>query len=81
MPLAAEKEMAPIGESQGASDHDLIHELRKLLDALCRYDQHVANTEGQIDLPNFWQDLKAQEQINVQRLKDLVAEQCRNECF
>ena len=41
MRLAAEKELAHIGESHGAEDHDhdMIHELSKRLDALWRYDQ------------------------------------------
>ena len=66
MRLAAEKELAHIGESQGAADHDhdMIHELSKRLDALWRYDQYIANADGQIDLQNFWQNVKTQEQEN-----------------
>lgn len=83
MRLAAEKELAHIGETQGAADHDhdMIHELSKRLDALWRYDQYIANAEGQRDLQNFWTNLKIQEQENVQRLKQMVAEHCRKECF
>src|ERR1044072_1197697 len=63
MRLAAEKELAHIGASQGAADHDhdMIHELSKRLDALWRYDQYIANAEGHIDLQNFWHRLKTQE--------------------
>ena len=83
MHLAAEKELAHVGETQGAAnhDHDMIHELSKRLDALWRYDQYIANAEGQRDLQNFWKNLKIQEQENVQRLKQMVAEHCRKECF
>jgi len=83
MRLAAEKELAHIGESQGAADHDhdMIHELSKRLDALWRYDQYIANADGQMDLQNFWRNLKTQEQENVRRLKELVAEHCRKDCF
>ena len=83
MAIAAEKEIAHIGETQGAADHDhdMIHELSKRLDALWRYDQYIANADGQRELQSFWRDLKMQEQKNVQRLKALIAEHCRNECF
>lgn len=83
MRLAAEKELAHIGESQGAADHDhdMIHELSKRLDALWRYDQYVANAEGMPDLQRFWQDLKEQEQKNVRQLKGFIADHCRGDCF
>ncbi|MBW8782347.1 MAG: hypothetical protein JF599_10740 [Verrucomicrobia bacterium] len=83
MSIAAEKEMAHIGESQGAAnhDHDMIHELGKRLDALWRYDQYIANAEQQPELQSFWRELKEQEQKNVKRLKQFVAEHCRDECF
>ena len=73
MPLAAEKEMAHIGESQGAADHDhdMIHELSKRLDALWRYDQYVANADGHIDLQNFWQEVKEQEKVKGARCRAL----------
>lgn len=83
MRFAAEKEMVHIGETQGAADHDhdMIHELSKRLDALWRMDQYIANAEGQINLQNFWRELKRQEQQNVDRLKKLVAEHCASDCF
>jgi uncharacterized protein YutD len=83
MRFAAEKEMVHIGESQGAADHDhdMIHELSKRLDALWRYDQYIANADGQMELQNFWHDLKRQEESNVQKLKSMIAEHCAKECF
>jgi hypothetical protein len=83
MRLAAEREMAHIGETQGAADHDhdMIHELSKRLDALWRYDQYIANADKHPELQNFWQDLKSQEQQNIQRLKTIMKEHCAKDCF
>ena len=83
MRIFAEKEIAHIGETQGAADHDhdMIHELSKRLDALWRYDQYIANAEGHIDLQNFWHRVKTQEEENVQLLKRMIAEHCERECF
>ena len=83
MALAAEKELKHIGETAGCADHDhdLIHELSKRLDALWRYDQYIANADGQPDLQSFWRDMKSQEQSNIDRLKELVAQEVRKNCF
>lgn len=83
MRFAAEKEMIHIGETHGMADHDhdMIHELSKRLDALWRVDQYIANADGDINLQNFWRGLKQQEQENVDRLKQLVAEHCEKNCF
>ena len=83
MRFAAEKEMAHIGETHGVADHDhdMIHELSKRLDALWRMDQYIANADGDINLQNFWRDLKRQEQTNVDRLKGLIKEHCAQDCF
>lgn len=83
MPIAAEREIAHIGETSGAAnhDHDLIHELSKRLDALWRYDQYIANAEEQPDVQNLWRELKRQEQKNVAQLKEIVAEHVRKDCF
>lgn len=83
MRFAAEKELVHIGESQGAADHDhdVIHELSKRLDALWRYDQYIANAEGEMKLQSLWRDLKMQEEENVRRLKEAVKEHCAKDCF
>jgi hypothetical protein len=83
MSMIAEREMEHIGQSKGMEnhDHDMIHELSKRLDALWRYDQYIANAEGDSDLQEFWRELKNQEQENVKRLKELVAEHIKNDCF
>lgn len=83
MRIAAEREIAHVGESRGAAnhDHDMIHELSKRLDALWRYDQYIANADGMGDLQQLWRDLKRQEEENVRRLKALIAEHVRKECF
>lgn len=83
MAIAAEREIAHIGETQGAADHDhdMIHELSKRLDALWRYDQYIANAAEAPELQQFWRDLKTQEQRNVDRLKGIIKEHCRQDCF
>jgi hypothetical protein len=83
MALAAEKEMQHIGETSGCADHDhdLIHDLSKRLDSLWRYDQYIANAKGNSDLQAFWREMKSQEQENIDRLKQLVAEEVQKNCF
>src|SRR5512135_2924013 len=72
-----------MGKTQGAEnhDHDLIQDLSKRLDALWRYDQYIANAEGKPNLQECWRQLKKQEQENVKRLKELIAEEIRIGCF
>ena len=83
MALAAEKEMEHIGESCGCADHDhdLVHDLSKRLDALWRYDQYIANADGKTELQALWRDLKRQEMDNIKRVKKLVSEEIRQNCF
>jgi len=83
MSLTAEKEMQHLGETVGCADHDhdLVHDLSRRLDALWRYDQYVANAEWRGDLKDFWSEMKAQDQKNIQRIKELLAQEIRNKCF
>ena len=83
MPLAAEQELKHVGETQGCAnhDHDLVHELSRRLDALWRYDQYIANAEGHENAKTFWTKVKAQEQQNISVLRELIAEEVRNDCF
>lgn len=83
MTLAAEKELEHIGKACGCAhhDHDLIHELSKRLDALWRYDQYIANAEGKTDMQNLWRDLKRQEIDNIKRVKQVIADEVRKNCF
>ena len=83
MRIAAEREIAHIGETHGAADHDhdMIHELSKRLDALWRYDQYIANAEGDSELQELWRDLKRQEEKNVERLKGILAKHIEKGCF
>jgi hypothetical protein len=83
MTLAAEKELQHIGESCGCADHDhdLVHELSKRLDALWRYDQYVANAEGKSGLQALWRDLKKQEVANIKRVKQMIADEIKQNCF
>ncbi|MFW6125261.1 MAG: hypothetical protein ACOC46_03865 [Pirellulales bacterium] len=83
MPLAAEKQMQHLGRTSGCADHDhdLIHELSKRLDALWHYDQYIANAEGNSALQDVWRDFKQQEQKNIDRLKQHVAQEIEKGCF
>lgn len=83
MTLAAEQELKHVGETRGCADHDhdLVHELSRRLDALWRYDQYIANARERENLRQFWQDAKEQEQTNIERIKQLIAEEVRNDCF
>jgi len=83
MSLAAEKELAHLGESCGCADHDhdLVHELSRRLDSLWRYDQYVANADWRQEIRSLWLDLKRQEQQAIARLKELIAAEVRSGCF
>lgn len=83
MTLAAERELAHLGETRGMMDHDhdLVHELSRRLDMIWRYDQYIANAEWRDNLKQFWTDVKAQEQANIDRLKQLLKEEIENGCF
>ena len=83
MTLAAEKEMQHIGETCGCKDHDhdLIHDLSKRLDALWRYDQYIANAEGKSQLQTLWRDFKRQEIDNIKKVKQMISEEVRQNCF
>jgi hypothetical protein len=83
MALAAQKELEHIGKSCGCADHDhdLVHELGKRLDGLWRYDQYIANADEKPELQAMWRDFKKQEGDNIKRLKKLVAEEVRQDCF
>lgn len=83
MTLTAEKEIEHIGESCGCADHDrdLVHELSKRLDSLWRCDQYIANAEDKQQLIEFWQEVKQQEQVNIRRLKQLIAEEIHDGDF
>lgn len=83
MTLAAEKEYTHIGETSGCCDHDhdLVHELSRRLDAMWRYDQYVANAEGNSELQDFWREVKSQETNNIERLKKLMKKEMEKGCF
>ena len=83
MTIAAEAEIAHIGETAGCRDHDhdLVHELSRRLDALWRYDQYIANAEWRDELRSFWQDCKASEQQAICRLRQLIRQEVANDCF
>lgn len=83
MTRAAEKEYAHIGKTSGCQDHDhdLVHELSKKLDALWRYDQYIANAEGNPALQTLWRDFKRRCAQEVLRLKQAIADEVHKGCF
>ena len=83
MSMTTEKEYQHIGESRGCADHDhdLVHDLSRRLDCLWRYDQYIANADGQEELQKFWRGVKAQEQENIQQLKQLLVKHVKSNCF
>jgi hypothetical protein len=83
MATATQRGTEHLGETQGAEnhDHDLIQDLSKRLDALWRYDQYIANAEGKPKLQECWRALKKQEQENVKKLKGLITEEVKQNCF
>ena len=83
MTLHAEKELEHLGETEGCADHDhdLVHELSRRLDAIWRYDQYIANAKERPEMQQFWQDMKSQDQENVNRLKKLLKDEITTKCF
>ena len=83
MSTQIEKEYQHIGKTHGCEnhDHDVIHELSRRLDGVWRYDQYIANAEGQAQLQDFWRNVKAQELKNIEQLKKLLADHVQNNCF
>ena len=83
MSMTTETEYEHMGDTRGCEDHDhdLVHELSRRLDCLWRYDQYIANADGNAELQTFWRNVKAQEQENIQQLKKLLAQHVRSNCF
>lgn len=77
------QEYAHIGETRGAEDHDrdMVRELSRRLDFVWHCDQFIANADGDAPLQALWRDLKKQEQANVQRIKQMIVEHVKKDCF
>ena len=55
--------------------------LSKKLDAVWRYDQYISNAEGCPHVQELWRDFKRQGHADVERLKQLIAEEVQRGCF
>lgn len=79
MAVAQEK----VGQSAAIAnhDHDMVHELNSRLDAVWRYDQYIANAEGKPELQQLWQELKDQDTKSIERLKSMIGEHVKQDCF
>jgi hypothetical protein len=82
MSMAIDKQVEPINATRGIANHDydMIYELGKRLDSLWKFDQYIANAEGDEQLQNFWSQLKIQEADNISQLKKLVALHAARNC-
>ncbi|REK18787.1 MAG: hypothetical protein DWQ37_02990 [Planctomycetota bacterium] len=80
---AVQEHEAHVGETKAIAnhDHDLVHELSKRIDGVWRYDQYLANAKGHDEVRDLWQELKRQDQANVDRLKDLIRKEIQAGCF
>lgn len=83
MPEGIREQIEHIGESSAAANHDydLVHELSKRLNGVWRYDQYIANADGNPGLQNFWRSLKKQDLENVEQLKALIKQEIEKGCF
>ncbi|MGI9535104.1 MAG: hypothetical protein ACR2NW_09140 [Thermodesulfobacteriota bacterium] len=72
-----------IGKTKGMQnhDHDMVHELSQRIDSLWRYDQYIANAEGNKSLENLWKKLKKQERSNITSLKRMISDHVKKKCF
>jgi len=83
MTTTIEERTEHVGETAGMADHDrdLVRELSKRLDCLWRCDQYIANAEGHDHLVGFWEEIKNQEQSNIDRMRKLIRKEIDQECF
>jgi hypothetical protein len=75
METTVEKPVQGSRESRtmGLHDHELVHELGRHLDALCRYAQCIADAEGDAQVQQTWRDLELHEQAKIRSLKQEIA--------
>lgn len=74
MPIIQEKELerfSPLPREIDP-DHELVDELSRRLDAVCRYADNMAHSEGDPELQQVWRDLEDQEQNNIRKLKEMI---------
>lgn len=83
MAMAAQRQMEHIGETHPMKDHDhdLIQELNERVDSVWRYDQYIANAEGKSELQECWRQLKKQDLEVIEKLRGLVHEEVKQNCF
>ena len=60
---------------------DLLHELSRRLDSFWRYDQYIANCDGQVELREYWLQIKLQESRTIEALKKLIKQRAVNGQF
>ena len=77
MPVATERQSEHIGETcqPGCSVQDLVQVFNGLLNNVWRYDQYIANAEGNQDLQNFWRNQKRQDQQSCTQIRQLLVKE------
>ncbi|MDY7107117.1 MAG: hypothetical protein SYC29_00615 [Planctomycetota bacterium] len=72
-----------IGETRPTADHDfdLVEELSHRMKSLWRIDQRIANAEDKPELQQFWRTVKRQDQETVDRMRELIKQECAAGCF
>ena len=60
---------------------DLLHDLSRRLDFAWRYDQYIANCNGETGLREHWCAMKLQETRNIEALKTLLKQRALSAHF
>ncbi|MCE5269448.1 MAG: hypothetical protein LLG00_16350 [Planctomycetaceae bacterium] len=79
MPLAAERQMEHIGETCPVANslHDLVQVFSARINTVWRYDQYIANADGNPELQDFWRMMKRQDQQACERMKQMIGKELR----
>lgn len=66
-----------VNEKASSESHkpDLIHELGYRLSCLWGYDRHINDAMGQPTLQEHWREVKSQEQLRIEQLKEQIEQQ------
>lgn len=66
--------MARTAENSSETTVDLLQDLCRRRDSLWRYDQYIANCDGDTELRDHWRAIKTQETRTIKTLKELLVQ-------
>lgn len=66
--------MATTAENSSEATVDLLQDLCRRRDSLWRYDQYIANCDGDTELRDHWCAIKTQEIRTIKTLKELLVQ-------